>query len=193
MNEKELTEYKKIAKDMLVFMKPYCCSIYLGGSLVYPQIRNSHDVDFIIFSTGTLENKCHTKRLSHVYKKKNKLPENIDVLQQRTSLEEEHSYGSFINKKMIKLAGDDIDFDFDVIGKDRDEYKSILLETAEKIQTGKITNKKRWYQVLCGYYILKNNSYDLTETQLEEINIVHDQADGWEKYVENLKQKIEKL
>jgi hypothetical protein len=44
---------------------------------------------------------------------------------------------------MIKLVGEDISFNFDVIDKDRKEYIQILKETSEKLLSGKIKNQKR--------------------------------------------------
>ena len=61
----------------------------------------------------------------------------------RTKQREEHAYGSYINKEMIKLVGQDIPFEFDVIDKDREEYKKILIEAINKLDTGKIRNQKR--------------------------------------------------
>jgi hypothetical protein len=40
---------------------------------------------------------------------------------------------------------------------------------------------KRWYHILRGVYILWNNSYEVTEEQKREINILHDLSEGWEE------------
>ena len=94
---------------------------------------------------------------------------------------------------MIKLVGEDINFTFDVIDKDREEYKQILRETVEKILSNKIRNQKRWYQILRGVYILINNSYELTEHQRKEINILHDLTPGWEVIRDKTIQLLETL
>ena len=125
---------------------------------------------------------CHIRRLLYFYFKKNECPKNYDFIQVRTKQREEHAYGSYINKEMIKLVGQDIPFEFDVIDKDREEYKKILIEAINKLDIGKIRNQKRWYQIIRGYYILKNNSYDLSEEEKDILNKVHDQEDGWEYY-----------
>lgn len=178
MNSKDI---KELAEHLFEYLQPYCIAIYLGGSLCEGLIKNPHDVDFICFSDKPVD-MCHIRRLLFFYQKYNKLPECIDVLQVRTKQKEEHDYGSYINKKMIKIIGEDITFDFDVINTHREEYKNILVDTIEKLDNKKIKNQKRWYQILRGYYILKNNSYDLTEEEINIINIVHDQIDGWEQY-----------
>lgn len=170
-----------MANEVYRHLRPYCISIYLGGSSVQGFIRNPHDVDFILFADLPV-NMCHIRRLMHFYKKRNNLDPKYDFIQVRTKRREEHNYGSYINKQMVKLVGEDIEFKFDVIGTDRWEYKEILKDTIDKLDNGKIRNQKRWYQVLYGYYILSNNSYELTEDQKNILNIVHDQTGIWKKY-----------
>ena len=172
---------KKFAEDVYYALQPYCIAIYLGGSYCQDYIKNKGDVDFICFADKPVD-MCHIRRLLYFYFKKNNRPENYDFIQVRTKQREEHAYGSYINKEMIKLVGQDIIFEFDVIKKDREEYKKILIEAINKLDTGKIRNKKRWYQIIRGYYILKNNSYDLSEEEKDILNKVHDQEKGWECY-----------
>ena len=173
-------DYSKV-EDIFNNLQPYCIAIYLGGSICEGFIKNTHDIDLICFSDRPID-MCHIRRLLYFYQQKNELPENFDLIQVRTKQKEEHAYGSYINKKMIKLIGTDIDFEFDVINKDRSEYKGILLRTIDKLNRKQIRNQKRWYQILRGYYILKNNSYELSEEEINIINIVHDQLEGWEQY-----------
>lgn len=172
---------QETAEKIFKYLQPYCIAIYLGGSLCEGIIKNAHDIDFICFSDKPVD-MCHIRRQLYFYQLKNELPENFDFIQVRTKQREEHAYGSYINKKMIKLIGEDINFEFDVIKTHREEYKEILIKTINKLNIQRIRNQKRWYQILRGYYILKNNSYDLTEDQKEILNIVHDQLDGWEQY-----------
>ena len=181
MEKIDSNQIQATANIIFKYLQPYCIAIYLGGSLCEGIIKNSHDIDFICFSDKPVD-MCHIRRQLYFYQLKNSIPENFDFIQVRTKQREEHSYGSYINKKMIKLIGEDITFDFDVIDIHREEYKNILVDTIEKLNTKKIRNQKRWYQVLRGYYIMKNNSYDLTEEEKNIINIVHDQLDGWEQY-----------
>lgn len=181
IDDKFLDELRKEVLPIFTYLQPYCISIYLGGSLCEEIIENTHDIDFICFSDQPID-MCHIRRLLFFYQRDNKLPENWDFIQVRTKQREEHSYGSYINRKMIKLCGEDIEFNFDVININRDEYKKILVDIIDKLDTNKIRNQKRWYQVIRGYFILKNNSYDISDEQKSIINIVHDQVDGWEQY-----------
>lgn len=177
----DLETIKGIAEDVYAHLKPYCIAIYLGGSLCMGTIEHAHDVDFICFADEPV-NMCHIRRMLYFYQKRHPLDPRYDFIQVRTKRREERRYGSYVNKKMIKLVGEDIRFDFDVIDKDRWEYVGILKETIHKLTTGKIRNQKRWYQVVYGYFIVKNRSYDLTEGQKSIVNAIHDQVQGWQKH-----------
>lgn len=120
---------------------------------------------------------CHIKRLVHFYlKKKHNIGEFdkhvdgiYDIIQIRNTQEEEHSYGSYINIKQIHLVGKELSFNFDIINKDREEYISILYNSIKNIK-----NKKRWYQIYRGLCILRNNSYNLSEEEINILNDLHD-------------------
>lgn len=135
-------EIRAIAEDVFNYLQPYCIAIYLGGSLCEGIIENAHDVDFICFSDKPID-MCHIRRLLFFFQQKYELPENFDFIQVRTKQREEHSYGSYINKKMIKIIGEDINFEFDVINTHREEYKQILIKTIEKLNKKRIKNQKR--------------------------------------------------
>jgi len=176
-----IEDYINIAEKVYKALYPYCIAIYLGGSSCQDYIKHKHDVDFICFAREPV-NMCHIRRLLFFFLKNNDVPSTYDFIQVRTSQREEHAYGSYINKQMIKLVGEDINFTFDVIDKNRNEYISILQATINKLDRMKIANQKRWYQVVRGYYILLHDSYDLTEEEIEIINKIHDQEEGWEQY-----------
>jgi hypothetical protein len=123
-------------------LQPYCKAIYLGGSLCEGIITNTHDIDFICFGYKPVD-MCHIRRILYLYQKYNHLPSKYDFIQVRNAEVEEHSYGSYINKKMKLLIGTSIDFNFDVINLHREEYKHILIETINKLNIKKIKNQKR--------------------------------------------------
>ena len=171
----------KTAEEVYKYLQPFCIAIYLGGSHCQDYIKNKGDVDFICFADKPVD-MCHIRRLIYFYYKHHNVSDEYDFIQIRTKQKEEHSYGSYINKEMIKLIGKDINFTFDVIDKNRVEYVEILKKTIDRLDKGQIKNQKRWYQILRGYYILKNNSYDLTQEEIDILNKVHDQEENWQHY-----------
>jgi len=180
-------EIKDLAKRIYDACQPYCISIYYGGSRVNKYIKNPGDYDFILFGR-TPEDMCHIRRVLFRYLNKNSDIHYInDFSQVRNKEIEEHSYGSYINNMMIKLVGEDIEFKFDIIDKNREEYKQILKETIVKLNEGKIKNQKRWYQIYQGLCIMNNNSYELTEKQIKNINILHDKKEGSKEIIEEIK------
>lgn len=81
----------------------------------------------------------------------------------------------------MELAiGEDICPKTDVIYEHRQEFINCLQEKADQLLNGKIKNQKRWYHLLRGVYILMNYSYEVTDEQRREINILHDLGEGWE-------------
>ena len=176
---KNFPSIKQTAEQLYFSLQPYCIAIYLGGSLCEDIVENPHDVDFICFSKTPREMN-DLRRGIYQYTKNASLPEVYDFIQVRNTQNEERAYGSYINKKMIRLIGEELIFNFDVLGKDRQEYTRILQSTVSDLSQGKIANPKRWYQIYRGVCILLNNSYDITPEQKREINILHDLSEGWE-------------
>ena len=135
-----LNNLKETAKSIYEFLQPYCVAIYLGGSHCENIIETPHDIDFICFSR-TPKEMCNIRAKLSRYLKAHNLPNTYDFIQVRNLQKEEHAYGSYINKKMIKLVGDNITFEFDIINKDRLEYVQILKITVEELLSNKILNK----------------------------------------------------
>ena len=75
---------------------------------------------------------------------------------------------------MVKLVGQTIKFEYDVIDKDREDYIKKLKSKILDLTKNRWKNQKRWYQILRGIYIIKNKSYKLTKEQAENINKFHD-------------------
>ena len=132
----------KVAENIFPFLQPHCIAIYLGGSICEGIIKNIHDIDFICFSRTPVE-MCRIRQCLGKYFSHNNIPAECDFIQIRNTQTEEQDYGSYINKKMIKLIGEDINFEFDVINTHREKYKEILQNTINKLTTGVIQNQKR--------------------------------------------------
>lgn len=142
VNKQLLREANKVAENIFPFLQPHCIAIYLGGSICEGIIKNIHDIDFICFSRTPVE-MCRIRQCLGKYFSHNNIPPECDFIQIRNTQTEEQDYGSYINKKMIKLIGEDINFEFDVINTHREKYKEILQNTINKLATGAIQNQKR--------------------------------------------------
>ena len=168
---------KSIACNMYEKLQPYVVAIYLGGSSVDKYIKNKGDVDYIIFVRKASDKPIVQNLIKSILGLKindfNKI-DNQDFMNIRTLEKEEKEYGSYINKMMVKLVGQTIKFEYDVIDKDREDYIKKLKVKILDLTKNRWKNQKRWYQILRGIYIIKNKSYKLTKEQAENINKFHD-------------------
>ena len=180
-------------KELYNILQPECIAIYLGGSSCNKYIKHPKDIDYICIGRTPYDVLAIKLKLVRHYKDKIYDEHGDDFLQVRCAEYEEHAYGSYINKMMIKLIGEDVDFKFDVLDVNRNEYIDILKETITKLKEGEL-NKKRWYQVYMGISILQNSSYELNEEQIRKLNILHDKSDGSDEIIEEiLNVDLEKL
>ena len=167
-------EYSKeelILKAQKVYnsLQPECKAIYLGGSVVESYIAEPHDIDIICFAKNEMSRLRMLSKLVR-YQKNNAdlfaLAE--DWEQTRSIAHEEHAYGSYIYHDMELLAGEPVNFKFDILGNDYNNYIDIL-----KTSVINITNIKRFYQLYRGALIVSKNSYDLTAEEISELNLLH--------------------
>lgn len=186
----------QLAQIKLYFeeLKPYCNAVYRGGSRVDPVIDTPHDFDYIWFvkpfwyyefvttlqSFNTLDESYRNKTL-------------LDITQVREDPYTQIDWFSYLDILMIKIFGDDVCPATDVIVEYRQEFIESLKQKAAEIPQNKDLKPKRWYHILRGVYILLNNSYDVTEEQKREINILHDLTPGWEVIRDKTIQLLETL
>jgi len=173
-------------EELFNYLQPECVAIYLGGSSCNKYIEHPKDTDYICIAKSPFEALRIKRKLYLYFHGKVYEEKGNDFLQVRNIQQEEHSYGSYINKMMIKLIGEDIEFKFDVIADNRNEYIDILKGTIVKLNEGKL-NKKRWYQVYMGISILQNNSYELNDEQVRKLNILHDELEGSREIIEEIR------
>lgn len=191
-------QFNEEIKYVFNLIEDCCAAIYLGGSRVDPVIENPHDYDYICFAKylelDTLIyklNKLGFKQQDGTEATKPKTL--LDMTQIRYYPYTQINWFSYLDHYMIKIIGDDLCPELDIINKYRKDY---LLELKDK--TNKLLNiwtnaSKRWYHILRGVYILLNNSYDVTEEQKREINILHDLSEGWEEIRDKTIQLLETL
>lgn len=174
-------------------LQPYCKAIYLGGSYTQSYLKNPHDIDYIFFADNNYERTLMKGRIAR-YQSRHKelLDEKDDFVQTRLTNKEEHNYGSYIHKDMILVCGTPVNFTFDPVNKDRNEYIDIL---KNKIRS--VRNPKRYYQFYRGYLLVTKGTYDLTEEEIENLNMLHDQKpedyEKIQKLQNELKLKIRRL
>lgn len=197
-------ELRSVAHGMLVAIGPTCKAIYLGGSKVNGVIANPHETDFVlVFDAKDRQELKRKTQIAHEaireYAKREgidvvtsmrycdvKSPDCVDAIQSRSSggmvdafgnSVDEHDQGSYIDRQMILLAGEPSIPDYDVLGKDRDNYVCHLKRAVRLLLGGSLRiSEKRWYQVCIGTCILENGSYELTDRQRDEANVLHDMA-----------------
>ena len=160
------------AQHIYNLFSQYITAIYYGGSNVSGFIKNPHDIDFITF----VPNKdCYNKLkiLYSLYKKEHPevFEDNECWVQIRFDTHIEIKYWSYLYKDMILLAGTPITFNFDPINNqiNRKQYIQYLQENVANN-----TNLKLFYHYYRAYLILSKNSYDLTEEEIQKLNILHD-------------------
>lgn len=186
----------QLAQIKLYFeeLKPYCNAVYRGGSRVDPVIDTPHDFDYIWFVKPFWYYEFVTTLQSF-----NTLDENyrnntlLDITQVREDPYTQIDWFSYLDILMIKIFGDDVCPATDVIFGHRQEFIESLKQKAAEIPQNKDLKPKRWYHILRGVYILLNNSYDVTEEQKREINILHDLTSGWEVIRDKTIQLLETL
>lgn len=181
----------KIAKQLFNTCQGAAVAVYLGGSRVDKYIRHPHDYDFIVVGANRSQcAKCerYLRNLSPSF-----TIGDVDFIQIRNAADEERRYGSYINKMMVLLVGQPVEFHFDVIHKDRSEYIQILKNYCTKLQNHPQFNQKRWYQLYRGTHILLNNSYQLSDKEQMILNHLHDMDCDCTQYINELILAINQL
>lgn len=172
-------------------LKPYCFAIYMGGSRVDPVIENPHDYDYICFAKPLQRHRIlmtlHKLGLRRICSDNKKLYEVIitdetlvDLSQTRVYPYRKISWFSYLDVLMVRVIGDDVCPKTDIITEHRQEFFSCIYEKMNLLLVGEIRKQKRWYHLLRGMYILINKSYEVTDEQKKEINMLHDLSEGWE-------------
>ena len=97
--------------------------------------------------------------------------------------------GCYIYHFMELVEGEDLHLaDFDIFDAQiKKDYVALLNKYASWLKH----DSKLWYHILTACYMYKNNSYDLTATQLKTIQSVHDKGVTDSKYkfcIETLKE-----
>lgn len=186
----DINTLKEKALKIYDIFHPYIKSIYLGGSLVSGFIKDSHDIDFIIF-TDSKENAIRlTITLEHLKKRKPELFEENDCWKQiRVQNKVEVKVWSYLYNNMVFLCGEKQNFLFDPINNEKDynKYLDVLLT-----QFNALKYKKRMYHIYRGYLLLSKKTYELSDEEKTELNILHDCKEEDYRIRENIQLKLKK-
>lgn len=172
-----IDEIKELIKPLYELTKDYCEGMILTGSIILPWINNYHDID-IVSLCKTKEDRgnlvsiyVENKELMKSYYSKGIYPLTCDYelfLNPNKPYAYERKYG------VILYAKNNFDISFDIFN---DNYLNILKEgfkCVKKEYEDKGIFPKWFYHIITGAYLLENKSYNLTEEQIQNINIVHD-------------------
>lgn len=188
-----------------------CAAIYAGGSRVDKVINHPQDYDYISFApqlqrysllrqlhrakfnTWKSQERLRCRGVKNTQEEESSLDRNEDFSQIRVYPYTQITWFSYLDPLMKLVAGEDVCPKTDVIYEHRQEFITCLQEKANQLISGRIKNQKRWYHLLRGAYILINNSYEVTEEQRREINILHDLEEGWEVVKDKTIQLVQSL
>ena len=183
--------------NIFQILEPYILSIEETGSYTLPYIKNPHDRDIIII-TKTQRDRAAAVKL---YKK------SFSIEERRQFKKENHidivfnSYPDIIDDRVylylthyIKpLEG------YEKMSIERpintELYKSLIARDYSEIKEWEdYKNYKIWYHFYTGLCIIKHNSYELTEEEKNNINILHDlKAEENDKRLSLIEEIIEEI
>lgn len=165
--------------SFIKLIKPKCKMIFYGGSKTYPFIQNSHDNDLIaVIENDNVKDEVRELLHSEGIRRKNISELGIDF--HLITLERNETfftkYRPWVSNYIEFIHNpDNIDLSYNMLEHVND-VKSNLIEFLPKIRDIP-TNNKDYYYIYTTLCFLKNNSFELTEEQINNINILHDKKE----------------
>lgn len=141
-------------------------AIYKTGSSLL--LKNSNDNDFVFF----YETKEEARQALIEFKRDYDGCVHFDYVRPLKVF-----LGCYIYHFMELVEGEDLHLDEFSIFDHEEEYKELLKKFVNLPK-----ESKNWYHILTAYYMFKNNSYELTESQLKDIQRAHDKGITNAKY-----------
>ena len=134
-------------------------AIYITGSYLF--LQKNRDIDIVYYYDTQEEAR---EALIHG-KKDHRFCEHFDSIERLPRL----MLCCYMYPLMKLRSGEDLHLEqYSIFGR-KEEYITYLKKTIEWLPR----NNKNWYHVLTAVYILENESYELTEKQLANIQLVH--------------------
>jgi len=192
MKEENLIKYKIKAQKIFKELNGHCIAIYLGGSSTQKYLKHNGDIDFVFF-VKSIKDSTYVKTMLELlqkdkpyYFKKRFCVKQIEIVND-TNDYYKVEYWSYMYKDMILLAGEEINFTFEPLSKDKQQFVNYLKNSIKDV-----TNKKHYYHYYRCYLLLKKQNYKLSRRQIKQLNLLHD-SNADEKLIEKVKRKVEGL
>lgn len=169
--------------DFWALVKDYAFCLKITGSYLNPYIKVRHDIDIICVFETVEQRAAYIKYClnnKEVMKIKNELKEeaNLTILMNlKNSFWTDINSWKYGSENQI-LFGQETNYNKPIL-ENKEAYLQMANDSIEwRIihyeETGHVI--KTLYHILTGLYIIKNNSYELTEEQIQRINDIHDQV-----------------
>ena len=172
--------------ELIELIKDDCLCVELGGSRCLPFIRHPHDCDIIIICKDEEQvNKVKTILIEGEYRNTYRSKYGIDIIVKPLSysgdgiLDAEFAYCPHYSKVLYGKRPE-----VDIL-KNEARVKQAVLNRMNRLLSKRIEGKsvpinelKFWYRFYLVMCILKNQSYELTEEQIETVNILHDKEES---------------
>lgn len=162
-----------------------CISIFIAGSYLLPYIKNKHDIDlFVTFDTSFKLRDIRSDE--YVIKIRDEIKQKYNamlMIRYHDTINVRDTFMiSYTSPYYAKnaLFGTNNLIEYDVLSnkiKYIKEFYSYLDYYDSLNPDTDLYLYKRLYHIITGMYMFQNNSYDLTEEQIKNINIIHDCQD----------------
>lgn len=181
--------------DYYDYVKDNCVAVYKTGSTILKYLKNCRDIDYM-FLYDTEEHAQEAKKKFFNKYDRFKLHDNKIDIHFRSTEEFKDIWGF---AREMEIIFDNINYMNSILSilEDKKEFinkiKYHVIMRKERCLKNKKLNFykiKGWYYTYRIHSILKNNSYELTEEQKENINILHDMR---EEDLEKRKELIDNL
>lgn len=193
---------EQILKDIYEKLKDKILYVTFSGSKSYPFIKNAHDLD-IIFVVANQEDKkiCLDRYIRNFNIREITKTYGVDIhfalesYDKAYYLIQNYYAKNFWPYKELDFPRYNYEFNLET---DKEKLKKMIISVynhIKKLHEGRtdiqLFNSKKWYHIYLCLCILKNNSFDLTEEQINNINMLHDIIDASNR--EQRKQLVDEM
>jgi len=169
--------------EILELISNECVSVELWGTRVLPYIQNKHDWDVAFVFSSLLKKEQAVAKLPHSINEYRKA--GLCLHFHTTHIKEDTLIYAYQCHYVQSLKGYEIKTPLVNILDIKEEYLDFLQVEAYKLsQASYCYRAKIWYHIYTDLCILYNNSYELTEEQIKNINILHDLSEGCKNLID---------